>query len=179
MSRLPLLSREKADDKSAPALASVQQKLGMLPNFFAGMAHHSGTLNAFLAAQQAMTADSRLSAAQREMLALAVANANGCGYCVSGHTVSARAAGVSAEAAMQAQAGKAKTAYDQALLDVALAVLEKRGHLSDEALRAAREAGLDDATLVEIIGLVSVNSLSNWLNNVIRPAIDFPEVALV
>lgn len=179
MSRFPVLSMEKADDNAVPALQAVQQQLGMLPNFFAGMAHHPGTLNAFLAAQQAMTADSRLTAAQREMVALALANANGCHYCVSGHTLSARAAGVSAKAARQAQTGKAEDVADQALLDLALAVLEERGHVTNEALRAVRDAGLDDATLVEVVGLVGINSLSNWMNNVIRPEIDFPEVALV
>ncbi|WP_311949065.1 carboxymuconolactone decarboxylase family protein [Halomonas piscis] len=179
MSRLPIISMEKADHDAAPALQAVQQQLGMLPNFFAGMAHHPGTLNAFLAAQQAITEGSRLTAAQREIIALAVANANGCRYCVSGHTLSARAAGVSAEAAKQAQAGKAEKPQDQVLLDLALAVLEQRGHVTDGALNAARDAGLDDATLVEIVGLVSINSLSNWMNNMIRPAIDFPEVALV
>lgn len=179
MSRLPILSIEKAGHNAAHALQTVQQRLGMLPNFFAGMAHHPGTLNAFLAAQQAMNADSRLTAAQRETLALAVANANGCRYCVSGHSLSARAAGVSAEAAKQAQAGKAEHSEDQALLNLALAVLEERGHVSDDTLQAARDAGLDNATLVEVVGLVGVNSLSNWMNNVIRPDIDFPEVALV
>lgn len=179
MSRLPLLTIDQADEAAAPALQGVQQQLGMLPNFFAGMAHHPGTLNGFLAAQQAMTADSRLTAAQRELIALAVANANGCHYCVSGHSMAAKAAGVSAEAAQQAQAGKADGAHDQALLDLALAVLDTRGHLPDAALQAARDAGLDDATLVEVVGLVGVNSLSNWVNNMVRPAIDFPEVPLV
>lgn len=58
-------------------------------------------------------------------------------------------------------------------------MLEERGHVTDDVLQAAHGAGLDNATLVEVVGMVSVNSLSNWMNNMIRPAIDFPEVALV
>ncbi|HSH48912.1 MAG TPA: peroxidase-related enzyme [Halomonas sp.] len=179
MSRFPMLTIEQADDKAAPSLQAIRKRLGMLPNFFAGMAHHAGALNGYLAFDQQMTAESRLSAGQRELLALAVANANGCHYCVSGHTLSARAAGVSAEAARKAQAGQAENAQDQALIDLALAVLEQRGHVADEQLQAARDAGFDNATLLEVVALVGLNSYSNWLNNVIRPAIDFPEVALV
>lgn len=75
----------------------------------------------------------------------------------------AGAVGVGAEAAQQAQAGKAENTVDQALLD--LAVLEERGHVTDDVLQAAHGAGLDNATLVEVVGLVSVNSLSNWMND--------------
>lgn len=179
MSRFPMLSIAQADDKAVPTLQAIHKRLGMLPNFFAGMAHHAGALNGYMAFDQQMTTDSRLTAAQRELLALAVANANGCHYCVSGHTLSARAAGVSAEAARLAQAGKAESAEDQALIDLALAVLEQRGHVNDDQLKKARGAGFDDATLVEVVALVGLNSYSNWVNNMIRPAIDFPEVALV
>lgn len=179
MSRFPMLSIEQADDKAAPTLQAIHKKLGMLPNFFAGMAHHAGALNGYLAFEQQLAADSRLTRAQQELLALAVANANGCHYCVSGHTLSAKVAGVNAEAARQAQAGQAEDAKDQALIDLALALLEQRGHANDDQLKKARDAGFDDATLVEIVALVGLNSYSNWVNNLIRPAIDFPEVALV
>ncbi|NWO06363.1 MAG: hypothetical protein HLX50_11900 [Alteromonadaceae bacterium] len=89
------------------------------------------------------------------------------------------AEGVSADAARQAQQGQAANPYDQAVLDVALAVLEQRGHLSDAQLTNARQAGLDDATLVEITSWVGLNSYSNWVNNLTQPKIDFPEVPLV
>ena len=91
----------------------------------------------------------------------------------------AKSLGIDADTARQAQQGQAADKYDQALLDVALAVLEQHGHLSDDRLAASREAGLDDATLVEITSWVGLNSYSNWVNNLIQPKIDFPEVPLV
>ncbi|GAA0695473.1 carboxymuconolactone decarboxylase family protein [Marinobacterium maritimum] len=179
MSRLPLLCPDTACDQGAPTLALIRQQLGMLPNFFAGLANHGGALNGYLAFEQQLSEHSRLSKAQREMISLAVANANGCHYCVSGHTLSAKHAGVDAEAARMAQQGKAQDPKDQTILAFALDVLEQRGHLPDESLAAARQMGLDDAMLVEIISWVGINSYSNWINNLIQPKIDFPEVPLI
>ncbi|NWO04760.1 MAG: peroxidase-related enzyme [Alteromonadaceae bacterium] len=179
MSRLPMLCPDTACEQGAPTLKAIQKQLGMLPNFFAGLANHGAALNGYLAFDDTLSQHSRLTPAQRELIALAIANANGCHYCVSGHSLSAKHKGVSADDARQAQQGQAANPYDQAILDVALAVLEQRGHLSDEQLTNAREAGLDDATLVEITSWVGLNSYSNWVNNLIQPKIDFPEVPLV
>ncbi|MBR9827716.1 MAG: peroxidase-related enzyme [Oceanospirillales bacterium] len=179
MSRMPMLGPETACEQGAPTLEHIRKQLGMLPNFFAGLANHGASLNAYLAFEDQLSTGSRLTAAQREMISLAVANANGCHYCVSGHTLSARHAGVDAAAAKRAQQGQAQEAKDQAMLDFALDVLEQRGHLPDDSLNAARQMGLDDATLVEITSWVGINSYSNWINNLIRPKIDFPEVPLI
>ncbi|WFM73084.1 carboxymuconolactone decarboxylase family protein [Halomonas sp. CKK8] len=179
MSRVPLLCADTACEQAAPTLRGIHKQLGMLPNFFAGMAHHGGALNGYLAFEQQLGKESRLNKSQRERLALAIANENGCHYCVSGHTLAAKGAGLSDEEARHAQMGRATAPLDQAVLDLGLAVLRQHGHLEDAQVAAAREAGVDDATLVEVVALVGLNSYSNWLNNVMQPPIDFPEVALV
>ncbi|MBV0932535.1 carboxymuconolactone decarboxylase family protein [Marinobacterium weihaiense] len=179
MSRMPMLCPETACEQGAPTLKAIRGQLGMLPNFFAGLANHGAALNGYLAFEESLSEHSRLTAAQREMISLAIANANGCHYCVSGHTLSAKHVGVDAEAARQAQQGQATDPVDQAILDFALDVLEQRGHLPDESLNAARQMGLDDAALVEITSWVGLNSYSNWVNNLIQPKIDFPEVPLI
>jgi len=178
MSRLPLKGLENACEQSAPVLQSIKKQLGMVPNFFAGLANHYGSLAGYLAFQESMKQDSRLTPAQRELIALCIGNANGCHYCVSGHTLSAKHAGVSPEEARDAQKGKASNPFDQALLDLALAVLDGRGHVSEELLASVLERGVSEAQVVEVVGLVGLNSFSNWINNVIRPPIDFPEVPL-
>lgn len=178
MSRLPLKGLENACEQSAPVLHRIKKQLGMLPNFFAGLANHYGTLAGYLAFQESMKQNSRLTPAQRELIALCIGNANGCHYCVSGHTLSAKHAGVSPEEAREAQKGKASNPFDQALLDLALAVLDGRGHVSEELLASVLERGVSEAQMVEVVGLVGLNSFSNWINNVIQPPIDFPEVPL-
>lgn len=48
--------------------------------------------------------------------------------------------------------------------------------MSDSDLSAARLAGLDDARIVEIVGNVAHNVLTNFMNNVAQTKIDFPVV---
>jgi len=57
-----------------------------------------------------------------------------------------------------------------------LRIVETRGHVTDSDLSAARLAGLDDARIVEIVGNVAHNVLTNFMNNVAQTKIDFPVV---
>ncbi|MBN7770999.1 peroxidase-related enzyme [Marinobacter daepoensis] len=178
MSRIPLKSIETSCSSGAEVLSGIKKQLGMLPNFFAGLANHLGSLNGYLAFHDAMERESSLSKAQQEMISLAIANANGCHYCVSGHTLSAKAAGVVAEEARRAQKGQAEQPEDQALLTLALEVLDTRGHVSEETLAMVKAHGFSESEIVEVVGWVGLNSFSNWINNVIQPKIDFPVVPI-
>jgi alkylhydroperoxidase family enzyme len=53
---------------------------------------------------------------------------------------------------------------------------QSRGHLSDEQIAAARAAGIDDSKIIEVIALVAVQSLTNYLNNAALTDIDFPAI---
>lgn len=55
----------------------------------------------------------------------------------------------------------------------ALAAWTNDGHLG-----AAREAGLDDAKIIDVIAQVALLTLTNSLNNVARTDMDFPPRAL-
>ena len=55
-------------------------------------------------------------------------------------------------------------------------VIETRGKVSDADLKAVRDAGYTDANVVEIVALVAMYSLTNFLNNVFDPEKDFPAV---
>ena len=60
---------------------------------------------------------------------------------------------------------------------LARAVTLSRGQVSDEQLFAAREAGLDEAKVVDVIAQVALLTLTNYLNNVAQTTIDFPPQA--
>jgi alkylhydroperoxidase family enzyme len=51
-----------------------------------------------------------------------------------------------------------------------------KGGVSDDHVRAAREAGLGDAELSDIVGHVAVNVLTNYFNRAFEVEIDFPVV---
>jgi len=55
--------------------------------------------------------------------------------------------------------------------------LQTRGNVSDAALAAVRLAGFDEASVLEIVINVSLNVLTNYVNNVAQTDIDFPKVS--
>lgn len=168
------------DPSHAPAdvqatLTAVKAKIGMVPNLFKTFAHAPAVLNSYLAMSDQL-GSGVLTARQREIVALAVAQANGCHYCLSAHTMMGKGAGLSAEAILDARRGAATEPSDAAVAALALAILKTRGKIEDGQLAAARAAGLDEAGIVEVVGAVAFNVLTNYMNNLAHTEIDFPKV---
>jgi AhpD family alkylhydroperoxidase len=80
----------------AATLNAVKAKVGMIPNLYATLARAPAALNGMLPLGEAINAG-KLSASEREIVALATAQANGCQYCVSAHTLPGKNAGLSPE----------------------------------------------------------------------------------
>lgn len=179
MTQFTLVTPETADEIAKPILTQLKGKFGMLPNFFGALGIDGMSLDAFLALQ-AKLEDSKFSKRDQELLALAVANYNGCHYCVSAHTFTAkRVAGLSEEECVEAQHGRAKDPREQLIIDIALAVLKGKGNLDDALVARAKAAGFTEADMVQLTLFTALNSFTNWLNNIVDPKIDFPEVPLV
>ena len=64
-----------------------------------------------------------------------------------------------------------------AIATLARQITESRGQLSDEQIAVARQAGLGDAKIVELVAQVTLLTLTNYLNNIADTAIDFPPSA--
>ena len=85
MARIEPLTVETASNEGAQILSAIKDKIGMIPNLYATMAHSPAALSAALAFGDAM-GTSTLSPQVKEQLALAIAGANSCDYCASAHT---------------------------------------------------------------------------------------------
>jgi AhpD family alkylhydroperoxidase len=133
-------------------------------------------LDGYLALSGAL-ARGRLGAKLGEHLALAVAERNACDSCLSAHTyVGTHVARLSEEDVAAARQGRADDARSAAALRFALAVLDGRGEVADAEVAAAREAGLTDAELAEVVAHVALNVLTNFFNKAAGVEIDFPVV---
>lgn len=169
---------ETADPIATPILQDIKQKYGMVPNFFGAMGIDGATLSAYLSFEEQLEQNMQLSEREKELISLAVANANGCHYCVSGHTFSAKKLGLTADECAMAQRGEASDPKEQALLRVVLRIIECKGNLEADDFSAAAEAGLSQEKFMQVTAWVAINSFSNWINNIVQPKIDFPKVAL-
>lgn len=169
MSRVPLHSPETAPDASRAALRQVLRSYGRVPNMLAALANSATALTAYLQLAQTLE-HGRFDAAQRERVALAISGVNGCEYCLAAHGWLARRAGLSEREMQQARSGAAQ----DPLAELAALITRQRGRLDQQSLDRARAAGLDDGALVELVAQVALMTLSNYLNNLAQPAVDFP-----
>ncbi|MBV4473986.1 carboxymuconolactone decarboxylase family protein [Pseudomonas botevensis] len=170
MSRIAPLSLDTATDATRPSLEGVQKKIGFLPNLFTTLAKAPVALDTYLQAS-AILGKTSLSAKEKEAVYLATSQVNGCDYCLTAHSLFASKAGLSA-----LEIGEARHGRLNAFAALARELTETRGHLSDEQIAIARAAGIDDKKIIEVIALVAVQTLTNYLNNVALTDIDFPAI---
>ena len=175
MSRIATVVSSNVDAKVFTTLSQVKASLGMVPNLFATLAHAPVALDGFLSLSKTLSRG-RLSARQREILALAIGQENGCQYCLSAHAASAKAAGVSEADALKARGGDGEDPFERALASFAKKIVRQRGHVADEDIKNARKAGIDDGLMMEVLANVAVNTLTNYANELAGTEIDFPVV---
>jgi uncharacterized peroxidase-related enzyme len=173
--RIKAVDPAVAEGKAHQLLEGVKGKLGVVPNMMKTMATAPALLEGYLAFSGAL-AKGVLPARLREQLALAVSQANECEYCLSAHTLFGARAGLKPEQLQAARHGRSEDAKSQAALSLALNIVERRGDVSEEQLSDARQAGLSDAEIAEVVGHVAVSTLTNYFNRLADTEVDFPRV---
>lgn len=176
MPRISPLDPKTATGRAKELLDGVQASIGATPNLFRTLAHAPAALDAYLGLGKALSGGS-FTNAQKEQIALTIAGENSCDYCASAHTLLGRNAGLSDDELADNLQGTASDAHVQALLTLTKAVVSKRGFVSDADLAQAREAGVTDGEIVEIVAEVARNIFTNYLNHVAQTEIDFPHVS--
>lgn len=175
MNRIHQTEPTTATGKTGQLFNNVQKGLGFVPNLMRVLGNSPAAIEGYLGFS-ATLAGGLLPAKLREQIALAVGEINGCGYCLSAHTLLGGKAGLSQEEILAARRSSATDSKSDAALKFARSVTLQRGHVADADLQAARSAGLNDAEIVEVVQNVVLNILTNYTNNVARTVIDFPEV---
>jgi uncharacterized peroxidase-related enzyme len=178
MSRLPTPATiEASPAASQPLLQAVKEQLGVVPNLFRLVGTSPAALEGYLALNGAL-AKGELEAQTRERIALAVAEVNGCDYCLSAHTYLGKNLAKLSDAEMAANRdGHSADAKADVAVGFAVKLVKGRGHVSDADVRAVKDAGYNDAQVIEIVLHVALNTLTNYINEVGKTQIDFPVVS--
>lgn len=178
MSRIPTpASIDAAPAQARPLLEAVQKQLGSVPNLFRLVSNSPAALEGYLGLSGAL-GKGTLDARTRERLALAVAEANGCSYCLSAHTYLGKHVAKLDDAELaRNRDGASEDAKANAALRFATKLLRERGHVEAADVAALETAGYDHAQIVEIIAHVALNTLTNYVNSALETVIDFPKVA--
>lgn len=177
MSRLNVVTNEQANPEQQALYAAITEQLGMVPNFLKVFANSPSALRAFLGLHS-IANEGSLDHQTRERIALTTAESNACEYCVSAHTAIGRKAGLSGAEIEANRAGTSQDAKAEVAVKFARSLTENSGDVTTAELLAVRNAGYNDAEIVEIITHVGMNVLTNILGKASRVEIDFPKIEL-
>jgi uncharacterized peroxidase-related enzyme len=178
MSRIPTPATiNDAPIASQALLEGVKKQLGVAPNVFRLVANSPAALQGYLGLLGAL-AKGALPLATHERIALAVAEINGCDYCLSAHSYLAKNLAKLDEAEIAANRnGASNDPKADAAVRFAAKVTHARGHIDEVDLRAVKLAGYDDAQVIEIVQHVALNTWTNYINEVAKTDLDFPAVS--
>jgi uncharacterized peroxidase-related enzyme len=178
MSRIPTPTTvEAAPVSSHSLLNAVKAQLGLVPNLFRLVATSPAALEGYLSLSGAL-GKGDLPAATRERIALAVAEVNGCDYCLSAHTYLARNVAKLDDAEISANRnGASNDIKADAAVRFAVKITKLRGHITNEDFQTVKQAGYTDSQIIEIVQHVALNTWTNYINSVAQTDIDFPVIS--
>ncbi|MFC4220777.1 carboxymuconolactone decarboxylase family protein [Flagellimonas marina] len=172
MSTINVLKREEVSPTNQAIFDNLEKALGFVPNLYATYAHSENALGNYLTFANAKTS---LKAKEKEVVNLAVSQANNCLYCLSAHTAIGKMNGFTDEQILELRAGKASfDAKLDALARLAKNITERRGATDAQVLNNFFAAGWTKENLIDTIVLVGDKTISNYINNTTEIPIDFP-----
>ena len=171
-----MLSVQSLPAASRVLLAKAVERFGVMPNLYRIVATSPAALEALIAFYDALD-KGELDPLTRERIALAVAEVNGCDYCLSAQTFRVRQRRLLDDVEITANRNGASNDI-RANVAVRLAAKLARGHgkVTDADFAAAKDAAYSDAEIVEIIAHVAVNIFAGTANSALQTDIDFPLV---
>jgi len=176
MPRSTTYTPDQVPAESKPTLDAFTKNIGFTPNMMTTFAQSPIAFNAW--ANLLGSLSKALDVKTRDSIGLAVSEANGCNYCLTVHSFTAEhMAKLPADEIILARKGRASDPKRNAAVQFARAVLSTSGRVSDADLQSVRDAGYTEANVMEIVALVAMYSLTNFINNVFDPEKDFPAVA--
>lgn len=173
MKNLEVLTREQVAPETQEIFDALKKKVGMVPNLYATTANSSKALATMLNATETL-AGGEFNAKEVEAIALAVAQVNGCGYCLSAHTAIAKMNGISEDDTLAIRNGVISDEKFKVLTDLAREITVNHGRPEQLFIDQFFAVGYSKAALAELIGLVSLNTFTNYVNNIANTKIDFP-----
>lgn len=179
MSSSITLSLLPVDDEHGPEagralLAEAQQRMGMIPNMYRGMANAPALLATYRDGYARFREQSGFTPAEQEVVFLSISRENGCNYCVGAHSFLADHVSGVARAVTDAIRG------DGEIPDARLSVLSRftrhlvasRGWPQPLHARAFLDAGYTETQVLHLVLAIAVKTMSNYTNHLLATPLD-------
>lgn len=178
MARILPTTIQTGPEATRPLLEGLKKSLGTVPALFATIGHSPPALESLLHAMTSLS-HGALSAREIELVNLATSELNGCAYCVSAHGALGKIAGLDAETIALAREARATNPREHAMLRLVARVVRTGGAGAGTELARAREAGVSDAAIVEVLAHVALKTFTNAVALVAQTEVDFPKQPLL
>lgn len=175
MTRIEPLESTALCLKGRELVEQYEAATGLRPNVVRTLAHAPEVLRHLLGMFACLTSGT-LDETLMEQVALAVAQANGCTYCLSAHTALGEKTGLCADRIDESRWAMDPDPRRAAVLRFTRALVINRGQVADEDFQPLRDAGFSDAAIVELVAFVSMHNFLNYLTEAARTPVDFPKV---
>lgn len=164
---------ETASASAQHALHMTNQAFGMIPNLQRFMAESPVLLNAYSEVWDIFHNQSTLTPAEQQVVLLTVSFENNCEYCMSGHSLLARKAGVDPTTLEELRAGRPLSDIRlQVLRAFTAKMVRDRGWVADHDVAEFLNAGFTKAQVFEVIAGLALKVMSNYTNHITHTPLD-------
>ncbi len=176
MPRIKQITDAEASNWMKKLFGKVEAGLGVMPTLFRCMANSESIFEGFLGLNGSF-ANAKIDPKYSKMVILRTSQLNHCEYCVCAHTQMAKDAKLlDDEQCLNARKGIGIDDKSTYMLKFVDKIHKTAGFVSDEELAEMKKHGFNDGEIVEIIGAMSLATMTNYLSHVGEPDIDFPKV---
>ncbi len=161
------------DPQAREVLDQVENAYGFVPNVYREIAEHSPAVaEIYLKANERFEGAS-LTPQETQAVILAVSAYNDCHYCTKAHRAVGKMAGLPEdEIDALIAGGLPKDARLRTLTVATRRLMGKRGWLSDDDLAEFKALGLDRGPIYEIIALIGIKTITNYINHIAHTEVD-------
>lgn len=173
MSSFPVHTKASAPDLSRPSLEAAEKAFGFVPNLLGIMATSPALTEAYLAVSGIFEKKTALTAAEQQVVLLAVSRYHECRYCMAAHSVAADMYKVPTEVTDAIRNDHLiPDAKLEALRQLVTAIVEQRGWPSEQVMQAFINAGYQPAHVFDVLVGVAQKTLSNFTNHMASTPLD-------
>lgn len=154
-------------------LEKARKFFGYPPNLIVEMSHNVATTEAYLQLLSLLRQNGTLTQTEQQIVMLSISAWNGCEYCMAAHRMAAKRAGV-AQSELD-HISRVEIPADrrlQVLATATWALTDKKGWLAREDLAAFEELGIEKAQFYEIIALIAVELIANYVDHIEKTPLD-------
>ncbi|HEX8060521.1 MAG TPA: carboxymuconolactone decarboxylase family protein [Cyclobacteriaceae bacterium] len=173
MKTINVPTTDQLSPESNALLATFIKRVGKIPNLYATIGYSSNALKATLSFEEDLK-HGIFSAKEQEAIHFVVSQVNGCDYCLAAHSLLAMKRGYSKEETLDLRRGLAVDPKLQTALQVAKAMTENKGNVGDQLKDAFFSAGYNEAALMELAGLVTLRTFTNYVFALTKIPVDYP-----